>query len=100
MISGSELVPKSAREALSEFLKTRKMDEKAKDMKNTKKNCKSDFKKQQNDERNAKKVADRATVKVVTAEIENVSAHTNTISPMPSSIREKRQMGLSYYSTG
>ena len=97
MVSGSNLVPKDAGEALSELLKTRKMDEKAKDMKNTKKNRKSDFKKQQNDERNVK--ADRATEKVAAAEIENVSLDTNTISPMPSSIREKRQMGLSYYST-
>ena len=44
MISGSDLVPKDAREALIELLNTRKMDEKAKGMKNAKESRKSDLK--------------------------------------------------------
>ena len=44
MISGSDLVPKDARKVLSELLKTRKMDEKAKGMKNAKESRKSDLK--------------------------------------------------------
>ena len=41
-----------------------------------------------------KKVANKETEKAAAAEIENVTSDTNTISLMPFSNREKRQMGL------